>query len=64
MLEFGRSRTRLLVGEVLMVHLDPSVHEGVKVHSERLQPLARLAGPNYAGLGEILSAPPAARKPG
>ena len=64
MLEFGRSRTRLLVAEVVMFHLDPAVHEGVKVDSSRLDPLARLAGPHYAGLGETLTMAPAARRPG
>ena len=63
-LEFGRARTRLMVAEIVLFHLDPAVHDGVKVDSARLDPLARLAGPHYARLGEVLTMPPAARRPG
>jgi flavin reductase (DIM6/NTAB) family NADH-FMN oxidoreductase RutF len=61
-LEFGRSRNRFIVGEVVMVHIDPAVHEGIKVDTAALRPLARLAGPHYAGLGEIQTVRPATRR--
>lgn len=52
-IEFGETRSRLLVGEVLVFHLrDGLVNDG-KVETADLDPVARLAGPNYARVGDI-----------
>ena len=53
-LEFGETRSRLIVGEVLMFHLrDGLLHNG-KIETEALDPIARIAGPRYARLGDIV----------
>ncbi|PKR78370.1 hypothetical protein CEY16_01025 [Halalkalibacillus sediminis] len=41
----------LLIGEVLCYHFDEAVYEDGKIIAEALNPVARLAGPNYANLG-------------
>jgi flavin reductase (DIM6/NTAB) family NADH-FMN oxidoreductase RutF len=54
-IEFGHTRNRLIVGEVVVFHLcDGLVTEG-KVATGALDPIARLAGPRYARLGEIVT---------
>jgi flavin reductase (DIM6/NTAB) family NADH-FMN oxidoreductase RutF len=63
-IEFGHTRNRLIVGEVVVFHVrDGLVTEG-KVATRTLDPIARLAGPNYARLGEIvtMAAPHEAKK--
>lgn len=53
-LEFGETRSRLIVGEVLMFHFrDGLLHNG-KIETEALDPIARIAGPRYARLGDIV----------
>jgi flavin reductase (DIM6/NTAB) family NADH-FMN oxidoreductase RutF len=42
----------LVIGEIVMIHVDESVLVDGKVDSERLRPLARLGGLEYAKLGE------------
>ena len=62
-LEFGETRSRFVVGEVLGIHLrDDLVHDG-KIDSRTLDPICRLAGPNYATLGEITTLRTLARTP-
>ncbi|MBT1514393.1 flavin reductase family protein [Bradyrhizobium sp. SRL28] len=57
-LEFGETRSRLIVGEVLVFHIrDGLVHNG-KIETEALDPIARIAGPRYAKLGEIVTLKP------
>jgi flavin reductase (DIM6/NTAB) family NADH-FMN oxidoreductase RutF len=54
-IDFGHTRNRLIVGEVVVFHLrDGLVTEG-KVAAGALDPIARLAGPSYARLGEIVT---------
>ncbi len=43
----------IVIGEVLHIHVDPSVWENGRVSPEKLDPVCRLAGNNYARLGEI-----------
>jgi flavin reductase (DIM6/NTAB) family NADH-FMN oxidoreductase RutF len=54
-LEFGEARSRLIVGEVLMFHLRDGLVNNGKVETEALDPIARIAGPRYARLGEIVT---------
>ncbi len=50
----GRGINTLYIGEVLAFHLSTAVFDGRYIDTERLKPIARLGGPRYAGLGEIL----------
>ncbi len=54
-LEFGEARSRLIVGEVVMLHVrDGRVGNG-KVETGALDPIARIGGPRYARLGDIVT---------
>ena len=53
--EFGDYRTSFIVGEVQAFHIrDDHVEDG-KVDTAQLRPIARLGGPHYAHLGEIVT---------
>lgn len=47
--------TRLLIGRVVRFHIDESIYENGRINPEVLKPVSRLAGTNYAKLGEIFS---------
>lgn len=49
-LEFGRYKTRLIVGEVVNFHLSDQCMTDRKIDGTLLNPLGRLGGPWYAGL--------------
>ena len=57
-LEFGDTRSRLIVGEVVAFHFRDGLLKNGKIDSATLDPLCRLAGPNYATLGEIVTMQP------
>lgn len=54
-MEFGETRSRLLVGEVVLIHLRDGLANGGKIDTRALNPICRIAGPNYATLGEIVT---------
>jgi flavin reductase (DIM6/NTAB) family NADH-FMN oxidoreductase RutF len=54
---FGRLKTDLLIGEVMLFRIADALYRDGKVDSIGMRPLARLGGPNYARLGEILTMP-------
>ena len=54
-LEFGDTRSRLIVGEVLVFHIRDGLLNNGKIETEALDPIARIAGPRYAKLGEIVT---------
>jgi flavin reductase (DIM6/NTAB) family NADH-FMN oxidoreductase RutF len=54
-LEFGETRSRLIVGEVLVFHIRDGLLNNCKIETEALDPIARIAGPRYAKLGEIVT---------
>jgi len=54
-LEFGEARSRLIVGEVVMLHIRDGLVNNGKVETAALDPIARIAGPRYATLGEIVT---------
>ena len=54
-LEFGETRSRLIVGEVLLFHIRDGLLNNGKIETEALDPIARIAGPRYAKLGEIVT---------
>lgn len=53
--EFGRLRAQLIVGEVLRFHVDAALYRDGRIDAERFRPIARLGGPRYAKLGELLT---------
>jgi flavin reductase (DIM6/NTAB) family NADH-FMN oxidoreductase RutF len=54
-LEFGEARSRLIVGEVVMVHVRDGLVNNGKVEAQALDPIARIGGPRYARLGDIVT---------
>jgi flavin reductase (DIM6/NTAB) family NADH-FMN oxidoreductase RutF len=56
-LPFGRLQTELVVGEVVMFRIADALYRDGKVDTVAMRPLARLGGPHYARLGEILTMP-------
>ncbi|MBR1245395.1 flavin reductase family protein [Bradyrhizobium sp. AUGA SZCCT0169] len=57
-LEFGETRSRLIVGEVLAFHIRDGLLQNGKIETEALDPIARIGGPRYARLGEIVTLKP------
>lgn len=46
----------IMIGRIVMIHIDESILlDDFKINMETYKPVARLAGANYAGLGEIFS---------
>jgi flavin reductase (DIM6/NTAB) family NADH-FMN oxidoreductase RutF len=60
-LEFGETRSRLIVGEVVAFHFRDGLMQGGKIDTKQLDPICRLAGPSYATLGEIVTMRPIAQ---
>jgi len=58
---FGDHGAQLIVGRVRHFHIRDGVIEAGKVVTERLRPLCRIAGPSYAGLGEVYTLAPVRR---
>ena len=58
---FGDTGSEFMVGEVLVFRLRDGLMENGKIDSAKLRPLCRIAGPNYAGLGEVLRMTPIAQ---
>lgn len=54
-LEFGEVKSRLIVGEVVMFHLRDGLMNNGKVETKELDPIARIGGPRYARLGDIVT---------
>lgn len=51
---FGETGAEFFVGEVVAFHVREGLMQGGKIDSGLLRPIARLAGPHYAGLGNIV----------
>lgn len=60
----GRGVNTLYIGEVVAFHLSAAIYDGSRVDSVRMRPIARLGGPFYAALGEIIHRPMLQRPPG
>lgn len=56
----GEERNMLVIGEVLRFHVRDDLIRDGKVDTVSLDPVARLGGPNYAGLGQVIQMPEAA----
>ncbi|HET6266074.1 MAG TPA: flavin reductase family protein [Acidobacteriota bacterium] len=60
--ELGRSRHTLVIGEVVVFHLDDAILRDGQVDFDSFKPLARLGGENYGEIGRVISAPRSWRK--
>ena len=60
----GRGVNTLYIGEVVAFHLSPEIYDGSRVDSAKMRPIARLGGPFYSTLGEIIHRPMLQRPPG
>lgn len=60
----GRGVNTLYIGRVVAFHLSRRVFDGHRVDSAAMRPLARLGGPYYATLGEVIHRPMLQRPPG
>lgn len=60
-IEFGDTGAEFIVGEVLVFHVREGLLQGGKIDSAALDPVCRLAGPNYASLGRVISMRPIAQ---
>lgn len=58
---FGDTGSEFMVGEVLVFRLRDGLMENGKIDSAKMRPLCRIAGPNYAGLGEVMRLQPIAQ---
>lgn len=47
--------SQLVIGEIVHVHVDPSIWANGRVQAAQLNPVARLGGSQYAALGEIFN---------
>ena len=54
-LEFGELRSRLIVGEVVLFHIRGGLLNDGKIETAALDPIARIGGPRYARLGDIVT---------
>lgn len=62
-IEFGETRSRFLVGEVIKFHIKDGLMNEGKIQTTDLDPICRLGGPNYATLGKIVTLPSVRQTP-
>ncbi|MEU1305164.1 flavin reductase family protein [Streptomyces shenzhenensis] len=60
---YGRTGSEFIVGTVLAFHIRGGLLTDGKVDTAQLAPIARLAGPAYAGLGRITRMTPVGQTP-
>lgn len=54
-LELGHGpNSDLIIGEIVHIHVEDSLYQDGKIHTEKLAPIGRLAGLDYVKLGEII----------
>lgn len=53
-LKIGTSRSSLVIGEVLVFHVDDNLYADNVIDQGKLRPLGRLSGDQYAGLGSTI----------
>jgi len=51
----GMAGSDLFIGEVVMFHIDQSIYEDGRIDARELNAVSRLAGNNYAKIGDIFS---------
>lgn len=52
---FGRGKTQFIVGEIVCFHIRDDLYDNGKINTANLHPICRIAGPNYAKLGPIVT---------
>ena len=57
-IEFGDTGAEFIVGEILVWHIRDGLCRDGKIDTRALRPIARIAGPRYAKLGEIIDLAP------
>jgi flavin reductase (DIM6/NTAB) family NADH-FMN oxidoreductase RutF len=62
-LEYPDVDSIILLSEVLSFHIRDDLVRGGKIDTRELDPLARIAGPNYAGLGRFIGLALPPRRP-
>lgn len=62
-IEFGDTRSRFIVGEILRYHIRDGLLENGKIQTLDLDPICRLGGPNYATLGGVQTLPSVRQTP-
>ena len=55
---FGDTGSEFTVGEISVFHIRDGLLENGRIDSEKLRPICRIGGPNYAKLGEIVRMQP------
>ncbi|AFT69641.1 Nitrilotriacetate monooxygenase component B [Alloalcanivorax dieselolei B5] len=60
---YGNTGAEFFVGEVARVHIDDALYENGRIDTRVLQPVCRIAGANYATLGEIRELQPVSQTP-
>ncbi|WP_087974341.1 flavin reductase family protein [Oceanobacillus rekensis] len=57
-IELGENNTvgtDLLIGKVVRFHIDEAIYEAGRIDHDKLGAVSRLAGSNYAGIGDVFS---------
>lgn len=57
-LDFGNDPHTMIIGKVKHFFVRDDLYTGGRIDQARLQPIARVGGPNYARMGEIVHMPP------
>ena len=57
MIDVSTERLLIIIGQVTMFHIREDLFEDGKIDTMKLNPLMRIAGPNYATLGEKIHIP-------
>lgn len=52
--EDGKCQNDLFIGKVVKYHIDEQIYDNGRILADQLDPIARLAGPNYAQLSETI----------
>ena len=60
---YGNTGAEFFVGEVSSVHIADRLYQDGRIDTRELQPVCRIAGANYATLGEIRQLQPVAQTP-
>jgi flavin reductase (DIM6/NTAB) family NADH-FMN oxidoreductase RutF len=59
--DFGNNQ--FFAGEIQLFHIREDLVTGTRIDADRLRPVARLGGPNYSTLGEIIGMAPQSESP-
>ncbi|HBP28082.1 MAG: flavin reductase family protein [Advenella sp.] len=60
---YGDTGAEFFVGEIQVLHIRDNLLNNGKIDSTSLRPICRLAGPNYATLGDVVTLPAVSQTP-